>query len=45
MTFHIPVALRVFGQFTVGVSETVLVTETGCQALSAIDRPIRRVAG
>ena len=38
MTFHIPVALRVFGQFTVGVSETVVVTETGCRVLSAIDR-------
>jgi Xaa-Pro dipeptidase len=45
MTFHIPVALRVFGQFTVGVSETVVVTETGCRALSAIDRPILRIAG
>lgn len=44
MTFHIPVALRVFGQFTVGVSETVVVTETGCRALSAIDRPILRIA-
>ena len=45
MTFHIPVALRVFGQFTVGVSETVVVTETGCRALSTIDRPIRRIPG
>ncbi len=44
MTFHIPVALRVFGQFTVGVSETVVVTETGCRALSAIGRPILRIA-
>jgi Xaa-Pro dipeptidase len=45
MTFHIPVALRVFGQFTVGVSETVVVTETGSRALSTIDRPIRRIPG
>lgn len=45
MTFHLPVALRVFGQFTVGVSETVVVTETGCRALSAIERPILRVGG
>jgi Xaa-Pro dipeptidase len=45
MTFHIPVALRVYGQFTVGVSETVVVTETGCRALSAIDRPILRIPG
>jgi Xaa-Pro dipeptidase len=45
MTFHIPVALRVYGQFTVGVSETVVVTETGCRALSGIDRPILRILG
>jgi Xaa-Pro dipeptidase len=45
MTFHIPVALRVYGQFTVGVSETVVVTETGCGALSAIERPILRIPG
>jgi Xaa-Pro dipeptidase len=45
MAFHIPVALRVFGQFTVGVSETVVVTETGCRALSVIDRPILRIPG
>jgi Xaa-Pro dipeptidase len=45
MTFHIPVALRVFGQFTVGVSETVIVTEIGCRPLSAINRPILRPQG
>ena len=45
MTFHLPVALRIFGQFTVGVSETVMVTETGCQPLGTINRPILRVAG
>jgi Xaa-Pro dipeptidase len=37
--------LRDFGRFTVGVSETVIVTETGCRPLSAINRPILRVAG
>jgi Xaa-Pro dipeptidase len=45
MTFHLPVALRVFGQFTVGVSETVAVTETGCRPFSALNRPVLRVAG
>ena len=44
MTFHIPPALRVYGQFTVGVSETVVVTETGCRALSAVPRPMLRAA-
>jgi Xaa-Pro dipeptidase len=44
MTFHIPVAVRIYGQFTVGVSETVVVTETGCRALGQIDRPMLRLA-
>lgn len=44
MTFHLPVAVRVFGQFTVGVSETIVVTETGCKSLSAVDRALWRVA-
>jgi Xaa-Pro dipeptidase len=44
MTFHLPVAVRVFGQFTVGVSETVVVTETGCKPLCAIDRALQRIA-
>jgi Xaa-Pro dipeptidase len=45
MTFHIPPALRIYGQFTVGVSETVLVTETGCRALGTIARPLLRIKG
>ncbi len=35
MTFHIPPALRIYGQFTVGVSETVVVTETGYRQLGS----------
>jgi len=45
MTFHIPPALRIYGQFTVGVSETVVVTETGCSQLGSVARPLLRVAG
>src|SRR5260370_6587675 len=45
MTFHIPVALHVFGQFTVGVSETVVVPQTACRALSAIQPPILLIPG
>ena len=45
MTFHIPPALRIYGQFTVGVSETVVVTETGCQQLGSVVRPLLNVAG
>ncbi|KEA52313.1 Xaa-Pro aminopeptidase [Mangrovibacter sp. MFB070] len=40
MTFHIPPALRVYGQFTVGVSETVVVTETGYRQLGSLARPL-----
>ncbi|SEF00978.1 Xaa-Pro dipeptidase [Rhizobiales bacterium GAS188] len=45
MTFHIPPALRIYGQFTVGVSETVVVTETGCRVLGLTARPLLRIAG
>jgi Xaa-Pro dipeptidase len=45
MTFHIPPALRAYGRFGVGVSETVVVTETGCRVLGAIDRPLLRMVG
>jgi Xaa-Pro dipeptidase len=44
MTFHLPVALRVFGQFTVGVSETIMVTETGCKPLGTVGRALQRIA-
>ncbi len=40
MVFHIPPALRRYGEFTVGVSETVIVTETGYKTLSSIPRDL-----
>jgi Xaa-Pro dipeptidase len=40
MVFHIPPALRVYGQFTVGVSETALVTEKGCEQLGTFPREL-----
>ncbi|MEF2072890.1 M24 family metallopeptidase [Consotaella aegiceratis] len=43
MSFHLPPALRVYGRFTVGVSETIVVTETGCRALGTIDRALKVV--
>ncbi len=43
MVFHIPPALRVFGVFTVGVSETVVVTDTGCRVLGTTPRALLRV--
>ncbi len=44
MTFHIPPAIWIYGQFTVGVSETVVVTKTGCRVLGTSPRPLLRVA-
>ncbi len=38
MVFHIPPALRRYGVFTVGVSETVIVTEDGHRTLSSVPR-------
>ncbi|TKI05956.1 M24 family metallopeptidase [Martelella alba] len=43
MTFHIPPALRIYGEFTVGVSETVVVTPSGYRALGATERPLFQV--
>ncbi len=38
MVFHMPPALRIYGQFTVGVSETAVVTDAGCRTLSTLAR-------
>jgi len=38
MTFHIPPALRIYGEFTVGVSETIVITENGCRVLGSVER-------
>ena len=40
MTFHIPPALRIYGEFTVGVSETVVVTDNGYRQLGSLSRPL-----
>lgn len=44
MAFHLPPALRIYGRFTVGVSETIVVTETGHRVLGAIGRDLHLVA-
>ncbi|WP_439570287.1 M24 family metallopeptidase [Roseovarius mucosus] len=41
MVFHIPPALRIYGKFTVGVSETAVVTESGCRTFSNMPRGLR----
>lgn len=38
MVFHLPVALRDYGVSCVGLSETVLVTESGCEVLTRSPR-------
>jgi len=43
MAFHLPPALRIYGRFTVGVSETIVVTETGYRQLGTIPRGLLRV--
>lgn len=43
MVFHLPPALRIYGRFTVGVSETIAVTETGYRQLGTIDRAMQIV--
>ena len=40
MTFHIPPALRIYGEFTVGVSETIVITDTGCRVLGSVERKL-----
>lgn len=40
MVFHIPPALRLYGKFTVGVSETALITETGHEQLGTFPRAL-----
>ena len=40
MCFHLPVALRKWGEFTVGVSESVIVTDEGHEVLGTIPRDL-----
>jgi Xaa-Pro dipeptidase len=43
MVFHMPPALRNPGRHGIGFSETVLVTETGCEVLTNFPRTLHRV--
>ncbi|WP_223068639.1 M24 family metallopeptidase [Paenibacillus caui] len=40
MVFHIPPALRVPNRYGVGFSETILVTESGCEVLTKLPREL-----
>ncbi len=43
MCFHIPTTLREYGVFTVGLSESIVVTENGCRILGTVPRAIHVV--
>ncbi|MEJ1978297.1 MAG: Xaa-Pro peptidase family protein [Acetobacteraceae bacterium] len=43
MCFHVPTTLREYGVFTVGMSESVVVTETGCRIFGTLPRRIEIV--
>ncbi len=43
MVFHMPPALRIYGEFTVGVSETAVVTESGCRPLGTVPRDLVQI--
>lgn len=43
MAFHVPVALREWGKFTVAVSETLLVTEGAARSFGKLKREMLRV--
>jgi len=40
MVFHMPPALRAFQRLCVGMSETVLVSESGCEVLTLHPREL-----
>jgi Xaa-Pro dipeptidase len=43
MTFHMPMSLRADGELAVAVSESVLVTKTGCEVLTKYPRELLEV--
>jgi Xaa-Pro aminopeptidase len=44
MVFHIPMGLRVLGVCGAMFSETALITETGCEALTGVERRLIEIA-
>jgi Xaa-Pro aminopeptidase len=40
MTFHLPIVFRVPRQFGIGLSETIVITEGGCEVLTEPERDI-----
>jgi Xaa-Pro dipeptidase len=44
MVFHIPMGLRILGECGAMFSETALITETGCESLTATERRLFEIA-
>ena len=42
MVFHLPLTLRILGQYGAGFSETLIVTENGAETLSTLPRSLHR---
>ena len=42
MLFHLPIAIRDVGNYCVGFSETVVITETGCEQITQYERQLFR---
>lgn len=40
MTFHIPPAIFIYGETAIGNSETVLVTDDGCEVITNFPRKL-----
>jgi Xaa-Pro dipeptidase len=40
MTFHTPFSWRIPKQFVIGTSETIAVTEAGCEILTRVPREV-----
>ena len=40
MTFHTPLSLRVPREYVIGLSESIVVTETGCEILTQVERDV-----
>ena len=41
MTFHTPVSWRIPKEFVIGTSESIVVTESGCEILTSEEREVR----
>lgn len=40
MVFHTPLAFRLPGKFGVGISETIRITDSGCESLTTMPRDL-----